>query len=193
MSLPKHRSQIPFFSTLDGDHVRIRSFQPDDADTLFAAIQESREHLQRWLPWVPNYESVADSRDFIARAQARYLLREAFDLGLFDRQSGALLGGIGLHPHDWNIGYVEIGYWLRTSAEGHGYMTEAVRALTSYAFASLSAHRVQIRCDARNERSAAVAVRAGYLQEAHLRNHRRGQDGILRDTLIYAMTPDDIH
>jgi RimJ/RimL family protein N-acetyltransferase len=46
--------------------------------------------------------------------------------------------------------------------------------------------RVEIRCDARNAPSAAVAERAGYTLEARLRQHRRAPDGTLADTLVYA-------
>lgn len=191
MNLPKHRSQIAFFDTLDGPRVRIRPFVAGDAEDQFAAIEESRERIQRWLPWVPRYESVDDSRDTIARMQARWLLREDFDAGIFRRETGALLGGIGFHPRNWEAGYFVIGYWLRTSAEGHGYVTEAVHLLTEFAFTALSAHRVEITCDARNERSAAVAERAGFVREARLRNARRGADGALSDTLIFALTDQD--
>ncbi|MGH2515983.1 MAG: GNAT family N-acetyltransferase [Ktedonobacterales bacterium] len=193
VSQPKHRTQIPLFDALDGARVRIRPFQVADAGAHFAAIEESRERIGRWLPWVPAYESVDDSRDTLARMRARWLLREDFDMGLFDRQSGALLGGIGFHPRNWASGYFEIGYWLRTSAEGQGYVTEAVRLLTDHLFASLDAHRVEICCDACNARSAAVAERAGFIREARLRNARRGADGVLSDTLVFALTDLDDH
>jgi ribosomal-protein-serine acetyltransferase len=191
VNLPKHRTQIPLFDVLDGDHVRIRPFQTEDAEAHFAAIEESRERIQRWLAWVPAHQSVDDSRDAFARMQARWLLRDDFGAGIFDRRTGALQGGIGFHPRNWESGYFEIGYWLRTSAEGRGYVTEAVRALTDYLFASLGARRVEIRCDARNQRSAAVAERAGFIREARLGNARRGANGALSDTLVFALTDLD--
>ncbi|MBF6590801.1 MAG: GNAT family N-acetyltransferase, partial [Ktedonobacterales bacterium] len=101
------------------------------------------------------------------------------------------LGGLGLHPRGWETGFFEIGYWLRASAEGQGYMAEGVRLMTDYAFAHLGATRVQIRCDARNQRSAGLARRLGFVQEAHLRCQMRATDGTLRDTLVFALTPTD--
>jgi RimJ/RimL family protein N-acetyltransferase len=85
----------------------------------------------------------------------------------------------------------EIGYWIRASAEGHGYVAETVQLLTDFAFASLHAQRVMIRCDARNRRSAAVAERLGFIREAHLRNDMRDATGELRSTLVFSLTPDD--
>ena len=64
-------------------------------------------------------------------------------------------------------------------------MTEAVRAVTAFAFGQLRAERIEIRMDSRNTRSSAVAERVGYTREACLRRQARGVDGSLRDTLIY--------
>jgi RimJ/RimL family protein N-acetyltransferase len=36
-----------------------------------------------------------------------------------------------------------------------------------------------------------VAERLGFVREARLRNEARATDGSLRDTLIFALTPDD--
>jgi RimJ/RimL family protein N-acetyltransferase len=79
----------------------------------------------------------------------------------------------------------EIGYWVRRRFAGQGYITEAVRGITRFAFETLAARRVEIHCDARNERSQAVARRAGYELEATLRKHMLAPDGELRDTLIF--------
>ena len=76
---------------------------------------------------------------------AHWLLRDDMMLSIWEQESGRYLGGVGLHPHDWEIGYFEIGYWVRASAEGHGYIAETVRLLTDYAFDTLKANRLEIR------------------------------------------------
>ena len=90
-----------------------------------------------------------------------------------------------MHPRDWSVPSFEIGYWLRSSTVGKGYITEAVEALTQAAFQHLHAERIIIRCDSRNVRSARVAERAGYTLEATLRRDARAPDGSLRDTLQF--------
>jgi RimJ/RimL family protein N-acetyltransferase len=57
---------------------------------------------------------------------------------------------------------VEIGYWLRADATGSGRATEAVRAALAVARALPRLRRVEIRCDARNVRSAALPARLGF-------------------------------
>jgi RimJ/RimL family protein N-acetyltransferase len=194
MPLPPHLTLIPLFDELRGERVVVRPYRMEDAPALFEAIDESREHLRTFLPWERFHQTVDDTRDFIARSQARWLLRQGLNLSIWEATSGRFLGGTGFHMHEverWETGYFEIGYWLRASAEGHGYMAEAVRLLTDYAFTSLGANRVEIRCDARNTRSSNVAQRLGFIQEASLRNTRLMPSGELHDTLIFALIPSD--
>ena len=187
----QYRSQLPAFAELRGERVVARPWRESDAQELFAAIVASRKHLLPWLPWATTYQRVEDALDFIVRAKSWWLLRETMAVGLWDASTGELVGGCGLHPRDWSAPSFEIGYWLRQASEGHGYVTEAVKLLTDYAFTTYGAQRVFIRCDARNTRSAAVPERLGFRREAHLRNDGLAYDGVFRDTLIYALTPDD--
>ena len=62
---------------------------------------------------------------------------------------------------NWDSLEYELGFWLRPSAEGHGYMTETNILMCEWAFTDLSARRVVIGCDSNNLRSAAVAHRLG--------------------------------
>jgi RimJ/RimL family protein N-acetyltransferase len=85
----------------------------------------------------------------------------------------------------------EIGYWCRKGFTGRGYITEAVRGLTVFAFEILKANRVEIRCDQRNVRSRKVAERLGFKLEGILRNERVAVDRRLENICIYAMIPED--
>jgi RimJ/RimL family protein N-acetyltransferase len=123
--------------------------------------------------------------EFTREAAARFRKREDFAILLWDRETEQFVGGSGLHPRDWNVPSFEIGYWVRSSYEGKGYITETVEALTRAAFEHLRAERIIIRCDARNLRSARVAERAGYTLEATMRRDARAPDGSLRDTLQF--------
>ncbi|HEY7127009.1 MAG TPA: GNAT family N-acetyltransferase [Ktedonobacterales bacterium] len=183
------RTLLPLFDQLEGERVLIRPYRLDDADALYEAIAESRDHLRPWLPFADETED--EARDYLVRAEARWLLREGFDTGIWSRETGRFLGSIGAHPRDWDVPSFEIGYWLRASAEGQGYLTEAGRMLTAYLFTHLGANRLEIRCDARNIRSANAARRLGFVQEAHMRNQRISHEGKLRDTLVFSMIPAD--
>ncbi len=141
--------------------------------------------------WADTYHSVDDAIEFVRRQSGHWALHAEVGTAIFIRESGALLGSVGFRIRNLAVPSFEIGYWLRQSAEGHGYMSEAVRIVTSFLFDDLRAQRVMIRCDARNRRSGAVAKRLGYPLEGTLRHDSLGADGAIRDTLVYAMIPDD--
>src|SRR5262249_32653217 len=107
------------------------------------------------------------------------------------KDDGFFVGASGMHNIDWTVPAFEIGYWLRSSLHGQGYMTEAVEGITQFAFQTLGAERGEIRCDCRNERSAAVARRAGFVQQAYFPRNGRANDGGLRDSLVFARLRSD--
>lgn len=179
------------FEELRGERVLIRPYRESDAPDLHEAIAESRDHLRPWLPFADHHQSVAETHDWILHCMAHWMLREDMTVGLWDVATNRLVGGSGLHPRNWDIPFFEIGYWVRLSAEGNGYISEAVRLLTDYATIMLGAQRIMIRCDERNVRSAAVAERLGFVREGRLRNSEIAQDGQLRTMLVFSLIPDD--
>jgi RimJ/RimL family protein N-acetyltransferase len=172
-------------SQLDGERIVLRPWRDTDADAFFALVEQSREHIRRWLPWPDGYKSVDDARAFLRREAALWITRDDLAMGILD-PGGQLLGSVALHPTDWRVPSFEVGYWIGAPYEGRGYVAEAVRIVTALAFDRLSAQRVVIRCDSKNERSANVARRCGYAYEGTFRSDHREPDGRLRDTMFFA-------
>ncbi len=127
----------------------------------------------------------------ITRDRANWLLREQLIFGIFEQVSGRLVGGLGLLRPDWEARVFEIGYWLRESAQGHGYMREAVQMLTRHAFDSLGANRVAILMDTRNARSRRVPESLGYVLEGTLRRCHLDVDGQPADQHVFALIGED--
>jgi RimJ/RimL family protein N-acetyltransferase len=172
--------------SFETERLVIRACRPGDGPAACAAILESLDALRPWVPWASEERTVESTEMFERQAHVRFMAREEFGMNMFRRTDGLFVGGIGLHRIDWTVPRFEIGYWIRTSLQGQGYATEAVRGLTDFTFRVLGAQRIEIRCDARNTRSAAVAERAGYTLEARLRHNSRNVDGLLHDTLVFA-------
>ncbi len=191
MSTEKYRTLLPMFAELRGERVVVRPYRESDAQDMFEAVGESREHVRPWLPFADKHQTVEETRDLLVHWIAKWLLREDFLVGVWGSTTGRYVGSSGLHPRKWEIGYFEIGYWLRATATGNGYMTEAVKLLTDYAFTHLAARRVEIRCDERNERSAAIPRRLGFVQEGRIRNNALNTKGELHTTLVFSLTPED--
>jgi len=159
-----------------------------DGVSVNRAIAESFNELNAWMPWAATMPSVEESERFVRDAAAKYLRRTDLPLFLRERSSGEFIGASGLHRIDWSVPRFEIGYWCRTSRVGRGYVTEAVVAITRFAFDVLRAERIEIRCDTANTRSWRIAERLGFTLEGVLRHDTRTPQGELRDTRVYALT-----
>jgi RimJ/RimL family protein N-acetyltransferase len=141
----------------------LRPHQVDDADAIAAAIAESVGELRPWMPWASATEaSEADfQRGRLIDDLPRWGKRGHEATYVIEDEALRLLGVCGIQDRGMPDAR-ELGYWVRTSATGQGYATAAAQALTQAALRLPGVHRVEIRCDAANVRSAAVAERCGY-------------------------------
>ncbi|WP_209972596.1 GNAT family N-acetyltransferase [Paenibacillus eucommiae] len=172
--------------SFESNRVLIRAPLEEDGLKVNEAIKESIEELRPWMPWAQHISTVDESEINIRRARLAFLERTDLRLLLFLKETGKFIGSSGLHRLDWQARKFEIGYWMRTSFTGQGYMTESVKAITHYAIHELKANRIEIRCDSRNTPSARVAERSGFTLEGVLRKEKCAEDGSLRDTMIFS-------
>jgi RimJ/RimL family protein N-acetyltransferase len=168
------------------DRLLIRCAQPGEGPAANAAIRDSIEQLRPWMPWAQTLPAVSDTEEHARRAHARFLAREDLTYRAWLKDSQTFVVGSGLHRINWVVPKFEIGYWVRSTHSGQGYVHEVVQALTKLAFEKFHAQRVEIRCDDRNLKSIRVAERAGFQLEGILRNDSRGAGGSLRSTRVYA-------
>jgi RimJ/RimL family protein N-acetyltransferase len=104
-----------------------------------------------------------------------------------DRQA---VGGIGLVlKDDVNRISAEIGYWLGEEYWGRGIVSEAVKALTDYAFGTFDIHRIYAGVFEWNRGSMNVLEKAGYQLEARMRKAVI-KEGKIIDEFLYAIVRD---
>ena len=177
-------------AVLEGERLLLRAPRAGDGAALHDAMVESIESLKPWMPWAQTLPTPQDSELTCRQMAARFVQRTDLPLYIFERAAdggcGRLIGGTGLHRFDWSVPRFEIGYWCRTSLQGHGFVTEAVRTLARFAFDGLRARRVEIRMAGHNTRSRAVAERCGFTLEGVLRQDSLDRNGQPRDTVVYA-------
>lgn len=176
---------------LESERLRLRVLQPGDGRVLHEAAVESFKELHPWMDWATHMPTLSESENYAREAARMFLNRDEINYLIFRRSDNLVVGAMGVHHIAWDVPRFELGYWGRTRTNGHGYISEAARAVTKFVFETLGAERVEIRCDARNVRSAALASRVGYNLEARLRRDSRANDDSLRDTLIYVLLRDE--
>ena len=104
--------------------------------------------------------------------------------------AGEAVGGIGftLQP-DVCYRSAEIGYWLGEEFWGRGITTDALIAVSDYAFSRFNLCRLFAHVFEGNEASARVLEKAGYAFEGRMRKSVT-KEGKTIDQLMYAMVRD---
>jgi RimJ/RimL family protein N-acetyltransferase len=175
---------------IEGERVILLAPRAGLGAEMALVVTQSISHLRPWMPWAQEPPSAESAETVVRKMQADFIARRDLAYQVFarkpDGRPGRLLGGTGLHRMDWAVRRFEIGYWLRPEAQGQGLVSECVELLARMAFDQLRARRLEIRCDARNARSRAVAERCGFELEGVLKQEALGVDGHPRDTCVYA-------
>ena len=131
----------------------------------------------------PYLDGVAEL--WISTHAAAYIEREGVTLAITQKKTGVLMGAIGFNVNLKN-GWAEIGYWIGKPYWGHGYATEALRALIPWAFATFPLNRLQACHFTRNPASGRVMQKAGMTLEGVLRQ-RVKKWGKFEDIAVYAI------
>ncbi len=140
-----------------------------DAAEMWLAIDGSRAHLERWLPWVPFNSDPAANQRFTDACAADWDAGRALRFTIRERSSRALAGVVGLEACVHLHRSCELGYWLRKDASGRGLMTEASRAVLEFAFRQMGAHRIRVAAATDNHPSLQVIARLGFRFEGIMR------------------------
>lgn len=145
----------------------LRMITPEDAEKVFALTDASREYLKEWLPWLDFTRELADTKAYIEGCIKGHKANSSLSLViLFNNEIVGIAGFNTINPSN-KIG--TIGYWLSEGAQGHGIMTQTVKALLQYAFETLKLHKVEIRVAEANHKSRAIPERLGFMQEGTIR------------------------
>jgi RimJ/RimL family protein N-acetyltransferase len=166
----------------------LREYCHDDWQQIHEYCRDPQ--VTQFMIWGPNTEE--QTKDFIARVIAEQgdEPRKAFELAVQLKETGRVIGGIGLRITDDELTTAALGYCYNRSAWGKGYGTEAVAAMLRFGFETLKLHRMWATCDPENIGSAVCMRKNGMVQEAHFRKDQRVK-GVWRDTLVHAILEEE--
>ena len=168
----------------------MRLLEERHAATVFALIDQDRQHLRTWLPFVDATLVEDDTLSFIRFSLEQFAANEGLTAGIWS--GGSFSGVVGTRKIDWINRRVEIGYWLGKSFEGQGIMTDCCRAMVDHLFNELDLNRVEIQSAVGNARSAAVAKRLKFTLEGK-RRQAELVNGEFLDLLMFSMLKSEWH
>ena len=160
MSHPRSVGTLTGMELVVDEDLRLVSLEESDAKHLFALVDDNRDYLRVWLPWLDGNRKWEDSLSFI-RDQRSSASREE-NIAFAIRLCGNLCGVADYSWIDDINSACGLGYWISEDEQGQGIVNRCCRALIDHAFSELGLARVEIHAAEGNAKSRAVAERLGF-------------------------------
>jgi N-acetyltransferase len=179
--------------TLAGPYVRLEPLAPEHIDALVLAANEDRSSYS----YTNVLKNVDEATQYVDVMLSMWASGEVVPFVQVDIARERVVGVTRIMTirrlNDASTPYaVEIGgTWLAASTQRTGINTNAKLLLLEYAFTTLGVGRVDLKTDARNERSRSAIARIGATFEGVLRHWQPsmvpGEEGRLRDSAIFSV------
>jgi ribosomal-protein-serine acetyltransferase len=147
-------------SLIVNKQIRLEQIKFTHAFQIFQAIEQNREFLSVWLPFVEQTRTQEDTEAFIRSVLSEPAAEREDVFVIWYEEHFA--GLIGFKDTDRLNEKTELGYWLIEKMTGKGIMKKTVETLSSYIFTTMQMNRIQIKCGVGNEKSAAIPKRLGF-------------------------------
>ncbi|NMH76904.1 GNAT family N-acetyltransferase [Pseudonocardia xinjiangensis] len=171
---------------MSGEHVRLEPLTAEHAGGLYKAGSDPA--VWTWLA-VRQPDDIGGMRKLVDN-----ILADGTRLAWaqVDAATGEVAGTTSFYQIDANHRILSIGHtWIGKPWQRTPLNSESKLLMLRHAFEELSANRVSLETDIRNEASQRSNERLGAQREGVLRAHRIRPDGTLRDTVVYSVIAEE--
>jgi RimJ/RimL family protein N-acetyltransferase len=173
---------------LEGAHVRLEPLSLEHLDAL-AAVGLDPE-LWRWT--LTQNHTPDDMRRYVETALAEQRAGQSLPFATVERGSGRVVGSTRFATIERVHRRVEIGWtWIARPWQRTAVNTEAKYLMLRHAFEVWRCVRVELKTNAKNDRSRRAILRIGATEEGTLRKHYINADGTPRDSVYFSITDDE--
>lgn len=175
--------------TIKGKQINLRKLKKSDAQSLFENANNFAIAKYTILPYP---YTIKDALSFIQITQRQIKRKESFEIGIEYKQSGQIIGMVGLVKVDFENKNAEIGYWLGKKYWGRKIMKEAVQLILKFGFQTLGLERIYARVMHPNVASAKLLEKSGFKYEGRCRKTvLTGKNWM--DDLIYSILKEEFN
>lgn len=175
------------FPTIETKNLVLESFTIKDAEELFKIRSDDRvtKYLDR-----DNHKTVEESQMMIRGIIQSYKDKAGICWVMREKASFEIVGYVGY----WNLirenVRAEIGYALKFSHWGKGYMSETLLKVLEFGFNEFMLHSIIGNVNPENKRSKKILEKFGFKKEAHFREDYL-YNGRFLDSEIYCLLETD--
>lgn len=169
---------------LEDDYVRLEPLHADHIPALETAAADG----ELWQLWFTSAPAPGQTAAYVAKALEGQRNGQMLAFAVRERKSGDIVGTSRFYdivndPRRAAIGYT----WYAKRWQKSHLNTACKRLLLGHAFDALHCVAVEFHTDLRNLDSQRAIERLGATREGVLRQHKRRNDGTLRDTVCYSI------
>lgn len=169
--------------------LELKQLEKSDSIDIFNTIDNQREYLGKWLPFVESTKELSDTEKFTE--SVINAPEDRFEYIFTIRKQNNFIGLTGFKDTDKLNKKTEIGYWLSERYQKQGIVTRAVDKLCDFAFDQKGINRIQIKCAVGNTPSMNVAKRLGFKREGIERDGELLTGNIFTDLTVLSKLKND--
>lgn len=175
---------LPSWPTVAPAHgpVVLREFASGDAHL---AVEMGTDPYSPLIGTLPAFPTDQQAVGWIERQRGRRDEGLGLSFAIADGRSGLAVGSIGLWLQNLAAGRATVGYCVAPSRRGRGVASNALLALTAFAWTIQELHRIELYIEPWNVSSIHLARTARYQREGLLPSHNEF-GGTRRDMLLFA-------
>ncbi|MBM3579788.1 MAG: GNAT family N-acetyltransferase, partial [Alphaproteobacteria bacterium] len=164
-----HLQSQKIFPVFDLGDVVLREKQEADVEDFFRYYTDP-EVNKFILCQIP--QTLEDSRRELHYWRSVFYQNDGIYFAIADKQSGRMIGSIGLTSLNTYQSRVEISYDLAQEYWRRGITSRAIKSVVDYAFDVLRVNRIEASVSCENLPSKNLLIKCGFTLEGILRQHR---------------------
>ena len=173
--------------TIKTPRLTLRRIEPNDAAMMFRnwANDDEVTHYMRWTAHKDVDETKATIQDWFDG----YKESNKYHWGIC-LEDGEMIGSVGVimtAEYDFKA---EVGYCIGRRYWGHGYTSEAVKAVIGYMFTNTDIERIEAYHSILNPASGRVMAKAGMRREGFAKHKYKNRDGF-QDCDLYGIIREE--
>lgn len=150
--------------------ITLKKYEIEFAPLLYEAARESiGGEFSRWMPWCHKNYTLAESEDFIGKANENWENEIEFDYAIFHVETNKFVGGIDLNSFNRHRKLSNLGYWVRVGSQNQGIAHTATRLFAETTFQQTDLNRIEVVAAVENYASQKTAEKSGAIREGVLR------------------------
>jgi len=176
------------FPILETDRLLLRNFESGDADDFF--MIRSNKTVMKHMDSEP-LASPSAAVKAIKENQLLFEEKKGITWALINKAENTFLGYFSIWRIDRVHARAEIGFALKPSYWGKGYMKEAMTSLLPFAFKKANIHSIEANINPHNTASENLLKSIGFKKEAYFKENF-WFNGTFHDSAIYSLLQTDL-